>query len=210
MPAVPLSSGSAPEAAISAAAQPLPAAAGAFWVFAYGSLMWDPGFAAEQVRPARLAGYHRALCILSVRNRGTAARPGLVLGLDRGGSCVGLAMRVGAAQAAETRAALVARELSTNAYRARMVPVRLLHGEGMAAERPAERIKALAFVARPDHPQYVQGLSAAEQARLIRQGHGSYGSSLDYLRAVCRGLASRGIRDGPLHAVLALAEAASM
>lgn len=206
MPAVPLSSGSAPEAAISAAAQPLPAADGAFWVFAYGSLMWDPGFAAEQVRPARLAGYHRALCILSVRNRGTAERPGLVLGLDRGGSCQGLAMRVGAAQAAETRAALVARELSTNAYRARMVPVRLLHGEGMAAER----IDALAFVARPDHPQYVQGLSAADQARLIRQGHGSYGSSLDYLRAVCRGLANRGIRDGPLHAVLALAEAAPL
>jgi cation transport protein ChaC len=171
--------------------------AGAFWVFAYGSLMWDPCFTAERVLPARLGGYHRALCILSVRNRGTPERPGLVLGLDRGGSCVGLAMRVGERDAAASLAALAARELSTNAYRPRTLPVRLAAGDTVAA---------LAFVARPEHPQYVRGLSVAEQARLVRQGRGSYGSSLDYLREVCRGLAARGIRDGPLFSVLALAE----
>lgn len=177
---------------------PLLGITGAFWVFAYGSLMWDPRFEADAVHPARLAGYHRALCILSVRNRGTAERPGLVLGLDRGGSCVGLAMRVGEDRAAATLAALVARELSTQAYRPKLLAVRL---------GPGETVPALTFVARPEHPQYVRDLSVADQARLVRQGSGSYGSSLDYLRAVCQGLAARGIRDGPLHAVLALAEA---
>ena len=177
---------------------PLLGITGGFWVFAYGSLMWDPRFEAEDVRPARLGGYHRALCILSVRNRGSMEKPGLVVGLDRGGSCVGLALRVGEARARATLKNLVARELSTGAYVPKLLPVRVA---------PRETVSALAFVARPGHPQYVRGLSPAEQARLVCQGSGSYGSSLDYLREVCRGLDSRGICDGPLHAVLALAEA---
>ena len=68
-------------------------AAGPLWVFAYGSLMWEPNFPCAEVRPALLRGYHRALCILSIRNRGTEERPGLVLGLNRGGSCAGRALR---------------------------------------------------------------------------------------------------------------------
>jgi cation transport protein ChaC len=171
---------------------------GEFWIFAYGSLMWDPRFPHQEIRPARLGGYHRALCILSIANRGTPERPGLVVGLDRGGSCVGRVLRVAAEHGEDTLAYLQQREMSTDAYIPKMLNVRLDDG-GMVA--------ALTFVARPGHPQYMRGLSPEEQARLIRQGHGPYGSALDYLRNVCRHLDEVAIPDGPLHRVLELAEA---
>lgn len=171
---------------------------GDFWVFAYGSLMWDPRFPFTEVRPARVRGYHRALCILSIRSRGTADRPGLVVGLDRGGSCLGRALKVAAADGAETVAYLQQREMATDAYVPRRLPARLDDGR---------TVDALAFVARPGHPQHVPNLSPAAQARLIRQGIGPYGSALDYLRNVCRHLDECAIADGPLHRVLALAEA---
>lgn len=167
-------------------------------VFAYGSLMWDPGFPVAATAVARLAGYHRALCILSIRNRGTPERPGLVVGLKAGGSCVGQVLRVADQDAAAVLAYLQERELSTHAYEARHLGVRLADGRC---------IKALGFVARPDHPQFVTGFSIAAQAALVAQGVGPYGSSLEYLRHVCRALDDRGLPDGPLHRVLAAAEA---
>ncbi|MBL8660303.1 MAG: gamma-glutamylcyclotransferase [Rhodospirillales bacterium] len=169
------------------------------WVFAYGSLMWEPNFVCAEVRPALLRGYHRALCILSIRNRGTETKPGLVLGLDRGGSCAGRALRVAPGHYATTLAYLEQREMSTAAYRPKLVPVRLDGGES---------VRALAFVAEPRHRQYVGTLAPEEAARLVRQGRGSYGASLDYLRNVIAHLDRIGIADGPLHRVLALAEVA--
>jgi len=79
---------------------------GHFWVFAYGSLMWRPDFVFVEKRPARLDGYHRSFCIYSTHYRGTAERPGLVLGLDPGGSCQGIAYRVEAALEGPVRAYL--------------------------------------------------------------------------------------------------------
>ncbi len=169
------------------------------WVFAYGSLMWEPNFPHAEVRPALLRGYHRALCILSIRNRGTEARPGLVLGLARGGSCAGMALRVAPEHHDATLAYLEQREMATLAYRPKLLPVRLDGGSA---------VRALAFVADPGHRQYVGDLPAEEAARLVRQGRGSYGNSLDYLRNVVAHLDAIGIADGPLHRVLALAEAA--
>lgn len=175
------------------------AAAGQLWVFAYGSLMWEPNFPHAEVRPALLRGYHRALCILSIRNRGTEARPGLVLGLARGGSCAGMALRVAPEHHDATLAYLEQREMATHAYRPKLLPVRLGGGDA---------VRALAFVADPGHRQYVGDLPAEEAARLVRQGHGSYGNSLDYLRNVVSHLDAIGIGDGPLHRVLTLAEVA--
>ncbi|HRK95012.1 MAG TPA: gamma-glutamylcyclotransferase [Rhodospirillales bacterium] len=172
-------------------------ALGALWVFAYGSLMWEPSFPCAEVRPALLRGYHRALCILSIRNRGTEARPGLVLGLDRGGSCAGRALRVAPGHHAPTLAYLECREMATRSYRPKLLPVRLDGGES---------VTALAFVADPGHRQYVGSLPAEEAAALVRQGRGSYGNALDYLRNVVAHLDAIGIADGPLHRVLALAE----
>jgi cation transport protein ChaC len=167
------------------------------WVFGYGSLMWDPGFAYVEDAWGLLRGYHRALCILSVFNRGTAERPGLALGLDRGGACRGRVFRVTAADQAATLAYLWRREMPTGAYRDRRLPIRLDDGR---------RVTALVFVARPGHPQYVPDLACVESAALVATGVGCYGSALDYLRQVCRQLDAFGIADGPLHRVLAQAE----
>src|ERR1700745_4261231 len=90
---------------------------GDLWVFGYGSLIWRPGFEYVQRVPARLVGEHRALCVYSFDHRGTPERPGLVLGLDRGGACRGIAFRVAARQRHDTIAYLRAREQTTNVYR---------------------------------------------------------------------------------------------
>src|SRR5580704_12234670 len=87
------------------------------WVFGYGSLMWRPGFDFIERTEARLAGAHRALCVYSFVHRGTPERPGLVLGLDRGGNCRGIAFRVAGAQRSRTLAYLRAREQVTAVYR---------------------------------------------------------------------------------------------
>ncbi len=168
------------------------------WVFGYGSLMWDPGFGHEEAHQARLYGYHRALCITSHRHRGTPARPGLVLGLDRGGSCRGIAYRVAGARAAQTLGYLWDREMVTGVYLPRRVAVRL----------PRGRVGCWTFVADRGHVQYAGRLEPAEQVGLILQGHGESGRCRDYLANTVRHLDRLGIADGPLHRLLALVEVA--
>lgn len=170
------------------------------WVFAYGSLMWNPCFGYEEARPARLHGWHRSLCILSVVNRGSRERPGLALGLDRGGSCAGLAFRLAAAEVAAARERLWEREMLHAVYVPRIAPLRLQGGR---------RVRALVFVAKPGHPQYTGDLPPEEAARLVAQGNGAYGTALDYLRNTVRHLDDFGIDDLPLRRVLRLAEAAA-
>src|SRR5436189_3950684 len=116
---------------------------GDLWVFGYGSLMWSPGFGYKQKRLARAYGYHRALCILSTRYRGTAARPGLVMGLCRGGSCWGMAFLVPAKRVHGVLDKLWQREMLRKVYEPRLVPVRVGGGQ---------RIRALTFIADPKRP----------------------------------------------------------
>ncbi len=118
-----------------------------YWVFGYGSLMWDPGFPHEEARPATLFGYHRSFCVYSIRYRGTELRPGLVLGLDRGGSCVGVAYRIADADIAQARRYLWDREMLHNVYIPRMAPMRLLAGE-------PDFVDAQTFVVDRAHRQY--------------------------------------------------------
>jgi glutathione-specific gamma-glutamylcyclotransferase len=184
---------------------------GDLWVFGYGSLMWDPGFAYAEARHARVYGYHRALCLLSVRNRGTQARPGLVLAMDRGGSCHGIAFRIAAPDVESTRLYLWEREMATGAYRPALLSARLHHEtrsetRGGGARSGGTRAEVLAFVARPDHAQYFRAETPEQAASLVRQGRGAYGTSLDYLRNVVCHLDAIGIADGPLHRVLQVAE----
>lgn len=162
---------------------------GAFWVFAYGSLMWDPGFPHQESRKARLFGYHRRFCVYSVRYRGTPECPGLVLGLDRGGCCTGVAYRVAEADAEAVRAYLWEREMFTHTYQARQVPVVL---------DDAVRVTALTFVVDRGHSQYAGRLPLAEVARLITQGHGSRGPCRDYLLNTVRHLNDLGLPSPPL------------
>lgn len=178
-----------------------PAEADDAWVFAYGSLMWNPCFPTAETRRALLHGWHRALCIRSIINRGTPERPGLALGLDRGGSCGGLAFRIADEDIDAARERLWRREMTHEVYVPRLLPVRLDDGR---------RIRALVFIARPEHPQYLGRLPPAAAAALVAQGVGSYGTAIDYLRNVVRHLDASGIVDGPLHIVLAEAEKLAM
>ncbi len=162
------------------------------WVFGYGSLMWQPGFDFIEQVPARLIGEHRALCVLSFDHRGTPEKPGLVLGLDRGGACRGLAFRVAAAKRDATIAYLREREQTTNVYREVMRSVWLL-------DEARRRVSALTYVADRSHAQYAGKLSLAEQLRHVRQGHGRSGINRDYVIATIAAIEQLGIRDRSLH-----------
>jgi cation transport protein ChaC len=165
---------------------------GDLWVFAYGSLMWRPGFAfAEQV-PARLIGEHRALCVYSFDHRGTPERPGLVLGLDRGGACRGIAFRVAARRRETTIAYLREREQTTHVYREVTRSVWL-------ENHARQRVSALAYVVDRGHVQYAGRLTLAEQVRYVRQGHGRSGHNRDYVLSTVKSIESQGFRDPKLH-----------
>jgi len=167
------------------------------WVFGYGSLMWRPGFTYEEARHARLTGYRRCFCIYSVYHRGTPARPGLVLGLDRGGACEGIAYRVAAPNAAQTVRYLRAREQVNGVYREAHVPIELIEG-------PRHEVLALTYIVERAHPSYAGRLPLALQARLIRAGSGRSGNNLDYLLSALRHLDELGIRERELERVLTL------
>jgi glutathione-specific gamma-glutamylcyclotransferase len=170
------------------------------WVFAYGSLMWRPAFAFAEARRACLTGHHRAFCIYSVHHRGTPARLGLVLGLDRGGVCEGVAYRVAAPDAAPVRAYLRAREQVSGVYREAFLPVEL-DGE----RHPPVEVTALAFIVERAHPAYAGPLPPALQARLIRGAKGLSGANLDYLVSTVRHLQELGIRERALERLVVLA-----
>jgi len=156
---------------------------GAFWVFGYGSLMWHPGFDYTDRVEARLYGYRRALCILSYEYRGTREAPGLVFGLDAGGSCVGRAFRVEASRRAQAYDYLMEREMITGVYMPRWLNVHTRSGP----------VEALCFVADRRHEQYTRALDEQEMARRIRKARGRRGPNLDYIVNTCRHLEELGM-----------------
>jgi cation transport protein ChaC len=159
--------------------------------------MWRPGFSAEQAVHARVRGWRRCFCIYSTHHRGNARRPGLVLGLDRGGTCEGIAFRVPPEQAAATLAYLRAREQINGVYREARVTAWLEDGTG-------GQVSALAFVVERAHPSYAGQLPLAEQVRLIRAASGRSGSNVDYLINTLRHLDGLGVREPELQRVLAM------
>jgi len=165
------------------------------WVFGYGSLMWRPGFAFVEQRRARLRGLHRRLCVYSHVHRGTPEHPGLVMGLDRGGACRGIAYRVEQAHWPETLAYLRAREQVTNVYLEVMRPVHIM-GED------AREVTAVAFAVDRKHPQYAGKLDLEAQLVLIGQGHGISGACAEYVLSTAQHLRELGVTD-PLLAALA-------
>lgn len=169
------------------------------WIFAYGSLMWNPGFERAESHTVLLHGWHRSFCVYSHRYRGTPERPGLVLGLDRGGSCRGIAYRVARACARDTLAYLWDREMVLGVYRPR-----ILHTRG-----PEGRLACHAFTVDRAHAQYAGGLPVEEMIRLIRQGVGMGGANREYLANTVRHLDVLGITGGPLRRLHALVEGRS-
>jgi cation transport protein ChaC len=168
-----------------------------WWVFAYGSLLWNPIFPIAESRPALLRGYHRRFCLWSLASRGMPDAPGLVLGLMPGGACRGVAFRLPAPAAIDELHLLWRREMVVGSYEPRWVT---LHTEG----RP---IVALGFVVRRDHPQYAGGLALGRQAEVIASACGHLGSSRDYLERTRVALISHGIVDPYLERVAAAVRA---
>jgi len=163
------------------------------WVFGYGSLMWRPGFPFVERRHAHLYGYHRSLCILSHVHRGTPGNPGLVLGLDRGGRCHGVAFRVEAKEVEATVRYLREREQATSVYLERRFPVRLDDGR---------RVEALAYVADRTHAQYAGRRSFEDVLMLVRQGVGISGRNPDYVRSTYEHLIGMGVVDPLLQRIV--------
>jgi glutathione-specific gamma-glutamylcyclotransferase len=164
------------------------------WVFGYGSLMWRPGFAFIEHAPAALIGAHRSLCIYSFHHRGTQDHPGLVLGLDEGGACRGVAFRVAADKAEPTLAYLREREQVTDVYIEATRPVSLLDGSG-------RELEALCYIVDRAHPQYAGRLSIEAQASLVRSAAGLSGANIDYVLNTVRHLEEAGIHDVELMAL---------
>lgn len=169
------------------------------WVFGYGSLMWRPDFPFVERCRANIAGFHRAFCIRSTMHRGTRERPGLVLGLDRGRSCEGIAYRVAAKDAPSVLAYLRRRELIYGVYRESRIMAAL--GDGASAGQAM----VLAYTAERNHPSYMRRLPLEATARVIRAAKGESGANLDYLINTVQHMMSMGIRERELERLMAVA-----
>jgi cation transport protein ChaC len=156
-----------------------------WWIFAYGSLLWNPLFPFSEARPATVRGYHRRFCLWSLASRGTTTQPGLVLGLDRGGSCHGVVYRLPARCARAELALLWRREMVVAAYHPRWLRVRA----------GAHVLTALTFVVDREHLQYTGDLSLPRQVRAFATAEGAFGSSADYLERTRVALITHGIVD---------------
>ena len=159
------------------------------WVFGYGSLMWNPGFPHLERSRAVLYGYHRRFCVWSHRYRGTPEAPGLVLGLDHGGSCQGMAFRIAAADVPDTLVYLWDREMVTGVYRPGLRTVHL----------PDRKVAACCFVVDRHHRQYCGELDEEQTIAHICNGHGQRGPNCEYLFNTVSHLDELGIRESPLH-----------
>ena len=163
-----------------------------FWVFGYGSLIWNPGFAFAERRIARLDGFRRSFCMRSVHHRGTGEKPGLVLALDRarGSFCNGVAFRVASDRAARTLRGLRERELVSSAYLEAELPVRLEDGT---------EVQSVTYIIDTNHAQYCGRLPLEEQARIISTAVGGRGPNTEYLYNTADHLAGLGLEDPDLN-----------
>lgn len=160
------------------------------WVFGYGSLIWEPGFAFSSRQIARLEGYQRSFCMRSIHHRGTVAHPGLVLALDEGaGDCEGVAFEIPAGIAEESLEYLRARELISAAYLEACAPVQL---------RDGRQVEAVTYVIDRGHEQYCAGLSLEDQAQIIAGAVGGRGPNYEYLFNTTAHLTELGLRDAQL------------
>jgi cation transport protein ChaC len=175
------------------AAQP---AAGDVWLFGYGSLIWNPAFHYIEQQPALIRGWHRQFCLSTPIGRGTPERPGLVLGLDRGGACRGLAFRIAQAEARTELELVWRREMVTGSYVPRWVK---LHGDGIP-----DNSYAIAFTINRMARNYVRPVSEADTAHVIATAAGALGSCRDYLFDTIHGLEGFGIRDRHLDRIARL------
>ncbi|HZD24757.1 MAG TPA: gamma-glutamylcyclotransferase [Alphaproteobacteria bacterium] len=167
------------------------------WVFGYGSLMWNPAVHCAETAPALLHGWHRQFCLWTPLGRGTPERPGLMLGLEPGGCCRGMALRLEAGLIESETAILWRREMLSGAYRPRWVSLTTRHG----------RVPAVTFTVNRAHPRYGGRVPQARAVQAIATAEGQLGRCRDYLHNMILHLDELGIADGPMHRLYDLVEA---
>lgn len=155
------------------------------WVFGYGSLIWNPAFNYIEKRCALVHGWHRSFCLKLFMGRGTPEKPGLMLALERGGACRGMAFRIAAEHVKQELGVLWQREMFGGSYNAKWARLKL--NERM--------VTGLTFVINPTHPRYIKGLSEEQTARMISQASGELGSNLEYFENTTAYLKQLGVKD---------------
>ncbi|WP_418148176.1 gamma-glutamylcyclotransferase [Variovorax paradoxus] len=164
-------------------------------VFGYGSLMWNPALDYASSRSAKVHGWHRSFCLRSIIGRGSRERPGLMLGLDRGGACHGMVLQIEAHKVRDELRVLWRREMLTQLYEPRWV----------AALVDGTPVHAITFTVDRAHPRYAKELSIQEMAHMINTGAGSLGSCREYFDATLQKLTALGIRDAGMERLRAAA-----
>ena len=159
------------------------------WVFGYGSLIWNPSFNFDLRKQAHLFGYHRRFCLRTTITRGTPEKPGLVLGLDRGGSAKGILFRIPASIAARECDVIWKREMLSGAYLPSWVKVKAHNGKA---------IKALTFVIKRNHPSYAAPMPDEDSVKIIAEARGIIGSNSEYLFNTEKALKAEDIKDNKL------------
>ncbi|TVQ34135.1 MAG: gamma-glutamylcyclotransferase [Geminicoccaceae bacterium] len=167
------------------------------WVFGYGSLIWNPCVSVAARTKARLFGYHRELCLWTPLGRGSRDNPGLVFGLERGGSCHGVALAVAAEHVQDDLRLMWRREMLSGAYEPRWVNLKTETGP----------LRAIAFVMNCAHDRYAGQLDEATKVRAVATATGALGSCYDYVASTLDHLAELGLRDPHLEHIRRLAAA---
>lgn len=170
------------------------------WVFGYGSLIWNPCIHVARTAKARLYGYHRELCLWTPLGRGSRERPGLVFGLEAGGSCHGVALAVDAGHARQELRLVWRREMLAGAYVPRWVKLHTADGV----------VNAIAFVMNRDHHRYAGGLSEATKVEAVARAAGALGTCFEYVASTLDHLADLGVRDPHLERIRRLAQDATL
>lgn len=168
------------------------------WLFGYGSLIWNPCLDFAERKVVRVHGHHRSFCVWSHMGRGTRDHPGLVLGLDGGGSCHGVAFRIEAAKVRAELRLVWRREMVVGSYCPRWVRADALDGT----------FSAIAFVVNRDHPSYAGKLPIENVARILASARGHLGTPADYLRSTVQGLRDHGVKDSYLTRIAGLLDPA--
>lgn len=163
------------------------------WVFGYGSLIWNPAFEFVEKRCALLRGWHRRFCLKMYMGRGTPEQPGLMLALDRGGACRGVAFRIEAAKVPQELGLLWQREMYGGSYNARWVTL----------QAGGESFRALTFVCNHAHPRYTRELTVEQAAGIIATAKGDLGTCREYLENTVAHLRQLGVRDTGLSRIAA-------
>ncbi len=186
------------EADLDATLAQYPAGADA-WLFGYGSLMWNPAIEFAESRGGTVNGWHRRFCLWLHGGRGTPENPGLMLALDRGGSCAGMLFRIPAAQARDELLLAWRRELFSGAY----------HSRWVTAMTEAGPVRAVTFVVNRGYLHYAGRLADAEIAARLATAAGVLGSCAAYLASTLDALHSLGLRDRTLERLQRLVDAAA-